>query len=76
MGSRADDRWFEPMTDLNGDRIDIGDAVTWQDRLCRVMKFDKKFPSGVEIDDPRSKQKFAGAKKSERWVLRCEVEKV
>jgi hypothetical protein len=61
--------------DKNSKPLAVGDKVRWHGRPCTVLKFDKSYPSLVEIDDPQAKQKFTGAKGGERWVRCDEVEK-
>lgn len=64
------------MKDKNGTEFQIGDKVRWHGRECTVLKFDKSYPSMVEIDDPKSPIKYTGAKKTERPVRGDEVEKI
>jgi len=61
--------------DKHGRPLAVGDKVHWHGRPCTVMKFDKSYPSLVEIDDPGAKMKFTGAKGNERWVRCDETEK-
>lgn len=64
------------MKDKNGTPLRIGDKVRYMGRVCTVLKYDKNWPSLIDIDDPSSDQKFIGAKKSERPVRMDEVEKI
>lgn len=64
------------MKDKHGREIQIGDKVRYHGRECTVLKFDKTYPSMVEIDDPKSTVKFIGAKKTERPVRWDDLEKI
>ena len=61
----------EAKIDKDGKPLLIGQGVVWHGRCCVVLRFDRDFPSLVEIDDPEASQRWMGAKKTER-IVRCD----